>query len=37
MMGKTPEHDEPTMEGDTPLRSHGLVGGKSASITAAAE
>jgi cytochrome d ubiquinol oxidase subunit I len=37
MMAKTPEHDEPTLADDTPLRSHGLVGGKSPSMTAVAE
>jgi cytochrome d ubiquinol oxidase subunit I len=36
MMAKAPERDEPSLQGDAPLRSHGLVGGQAA-IPVAAE
>jgi cytochrome d ubiquinol oxidase subunit I len=36
MMAKAPEPDEPSLQGDAPLRSHGLVGGQAA-IPVAAE
>jgi cytochrome d ubiquinol oxidase subunit I len=28
MMAKPPEHNEPALQNDPPLRSHGLIGGK---------
>jgi cytochrome d ubiquinol oxidase subunit I len=35
MMGKAPERGEPSLQGDAPLRSHGLVGGQAANPVAA--
>jgi cytochrome d ubiquinol oxidase subunit I len=35
MMAKAPEPDEPSLHGDAPLRSHGIVGGESANPVAA--